>query len=295
MREFGAFYGILLFGPASLALTGYLLWNARRFWPVILVYSIWYAYSWAFPFKGKMMKQQWLIRLLAPIRSYFPCRSEGELGLLDSSIPHIFVCYPHGVVAWGTLMNFALHDAAVAGLPIRALTLNANMLIPVWRECLLASGMASVNRPTISHLLGKGECSIAVVLGGAREAALTEPFKPKIILRRRKGIFELALRHGTPLVPVFTFGELEMIPCWQLPNIVANFLHGLTGFMFVLPGVPKRVPLVSVIGESIAVWKSATPSPEDVLRLQNRFEEALLTLYAANHARFNYPSALEIL
>lgn len=296
--EYVAFLLVVAFAPCSLVASIYVLWHAKRFWPLILVYGAWLAYSWRFPFNAcGMCKQRWLTRLLRPVKRYFPCSIEGRF----KSEPAVYLCYPHGVFSWGTLINFAFTDltssVSATALPdLKVLTLNANLLIPVWREFLLALGMASVGRPTIDRLLSGKQVSMALVLGGAREAALARPLCPRIILTPRRGIFELALRHGIPLVPVFSFGELEVVQAHLLPSVVSNALYRLTGYMFVLPGLPRRTPLVTVIGESVpTAHPIANPTDDDIAELRSRFRHALLRLYADNYARFGYSSQLEII
>jgi 2-acylglycerol O-acyltransferase 2 len=315
--EYVVFYGVLLIAPLSLLLTVYVLGHLGRYWAVVLVYAVWLAYSWTRPFTGLSHKRPWLCRLLRPSRDYFPCRLEGppsssSCALSSSpssaSSPRIYLCYPHGVLAWGPLLNFAFTDdrdvlSAGSGgsksskgvLPVKVLTLNANLLIPLWRDLLLGLGMASVNRATIGAILERGDASPALVLGGAREAALAEAGRPRVLLSRRRGIFDLALRHGVPLVPVFTFGELEVVQAYRLPTFISNALHHLTGYMVVVPGLPQRHPLVTIIGEAVPVMRVADPTSQDILLLQNQFRHALLALYAQHHARFQYPPHLEIL
>ena len=49
------------------------------------------------------------------------------------------------------------------------------------------------------------------MVGGAPEALLAKPGKPEIILNARKGFIKLALQLGTDLVPVFGFGENDIV------------------------------------------------------------------------------------
>ena len=55
------------------------------------------------------------------------------------------------------------------------------------------------------------------MVGGAPEALLAEPGKPEIILNARKGFIKLALQLGTDLVPVFGFGENDIV--WWVGNV----------------------------------------------------------------------------
>ena len=50
---------------------------------------------------------------------------------------------------------------------------------------------------------------IATVLvpGGARESLNGEKDQIRLVLKNRKGFIKLAIKHGVPLVPTFSFGE----------------------------------------------------------------------------------------
>ena len=45
------------------------------------------------------------------------------------------------------------------------------------------------------------------MVGGASEALYHGDRPIELVLNRREGFVKLAIRHGTPLVPVFAFGE----------------------------------------------------------------------------------------
>jgi hypothetical protein len=52
--------------------------------------------------------------------------------------------------------------------------------------------------------------SVAIVPGGAREALYSNPDIDMLDLRRKRGFVRLALRHGIPLVPTYTFNEVDV-------------------------------------------------------------------------------------
>ena len=133
---------------------------------------------------------------------------------------------------------------------------------------------------------------MSILLGGAREALLAKPFNPTIILTPRRGIFRIAMRYRIPVVPVFTFGELEAwetrpFPPWLL--YFQNAIKLVTGVMPVLfwPPIPRRVPLVTVIGDP--VYSDHTrDSEENVLQFQEKFKASLISLYNLHYQKFNY-------
>lgn len=48
------------------------------------------------------------------------------------------------------------------------------------------------------------------MIGGAQEALNARPGMYKLVLKRRKGFVKLAIETGTPIVPVFSFNEVEV-------------------------------------------------------------------------------------
>ena len=63
----------------------------------------------------------------------------------------------------------------------------------------------------------------ALVVGGASEALYHGTKPVELVLNRRKGFVKLAIRYGTPLVPVFAFGEAFMYD--SLPTKKGSFLR----------------------------------------------------------------------
>lgn len=108
---------------------------------------------------------------------------------------------------------------------------------PFWRDLLLAAGFVDVSFRSLVAVL-KRQRSVAVVIGGAAEvrnspivdsccsflglgfdihvdvldtqALDAHPSTNDIILNKRKGFIRLALVTGTPIVPVFVFGESDL-------------------------------------------------------------------------------------
>ena len=49
--------------------------------------------------------------------------------------------------------------------------------------------------------------NVALVPGGFEEATLACKHENRLYIKKRKGFIKYALKHGTTLYPVFTFGE----------------------------------------------------------------------------------------
>lgn len=112
-----------------------------------------------------------------------------------------------------------------------ATQVSINFLSPFWRDLLLAAGFVDASFKSLAAVLQR-QRSAAVVIGGAAEVGAcsfqsrgnsnfltcdrdaqaldAHPGTNDIILDKRKGFIRLALVTGTPIVPVFVFGESDL-------------------------------------------------------------------------------------
>jgi hypothetical protein len=108
---------------------------------------------------------------------------------------------------------------------------------------------------------------------------------------------------GTPLVPVFAFGENDLY--YQLPNSQGSILRwlqekALIYCKFALPLImgegilglkygflPRTVPLLTVIGKPIEVTRNTSPNSDDIEKLHSVFKDALLDLYRKFEHQYN--------
>lgn len=189
------------------------------------------------------------------------------------------------------------------------------MVWPIFREVVLGLGMASVSARSITALLsqsnqknhpsnGDGFTSNAVMLlvGGAQEAMHARPNNFTLVLKERKGFIKIALKTGASLVPVFSFGELDIYD--QVPNppgsklrywqeifkrftgvapIVANG-RGLFQYSFGI--VPHRTPLNTVVGAPIKVEKRSSPTPAEIDELHTKFCQELNDLFEKHKRKY---------
>ena len=108
-----------------------------------------------------------------------------------------------------------------------------------------------------------------MVVGGAREVLWHEGDKIDLIILNRKGFIKKALKHGSDLVPTFSFGETKIFNTW-LPNPKGSwvrsfqefiltktrwpvpFFTGRGVFQYTIGYLPKRHP-INVVGMLKAV------------------------------------------
>jgi len=192
---------------------------------------------------------------------------------------YLFGVHPHGLITMASWANLAPHTN------IRIATLASNFYIPIFREILLYFGFISASKYSIIRCL-KQKKSVAIIVGGAEEALY---INKGIVLNKRKGFIEIALKTGASLVPVYHFGEQKLYTIYDQNN---NWIHWmqikckkLVGFTIpIFWGrcciFPKRKQVFTVIGNPIDVpQKVPEPTKRQIDELHTRYKEALLKLH----------------
>lgn len=136
------------------------------------------------------------------------------------------------------------------------------------------------------------EASLSVCPGGMREMLPVEGDAKamRVFLKKRRGIFKLALETGTPLVPVISFGEHKLYQPIYVPKWIQDFLEPydmcipiptLSSIMkwFGLFSNPLSDPVFTVVGEPVLVEKVENPSNSHIVRLRERYIDSLIAMY----------------
>ncbi|KAI9189254.1 diacylglycerol O-acyltransferase 1 [Blastocladiella emersonii ATCC 22665] len=199
--------------PASILLMLALLAiPATRF--VAIAYIIWVLYWDTAPETGgRKIDFVRRLPLWRWMRDYFPIELKKEAEL-DPSRNYLMGYHPHGVVslgAWINLASEATHWSDVfPGINLRLLTLVSNFNIFLFRDIILALGVAGVSRRSIENIFAHGPGhSAAIVVGGAQECLYAKPGTFDLVLAKRLGFIKVAIVNRAVLVPILSFGENE--------------------------------------------------------------------------------------
>eukprot|EP01028_Stygiella_incarcerata_P005347 TRINITY_DN2260_c0_g1_i1.p1 TRINITY_DN2260_c0_g1~~TRINITY_DN2260_c0_g1_i1.p1 ORF type:complete len:377 (+),score=67.00 TRINITY_DN2260_c0_g1_i1:151-1281(+) len=226
---------------------------------------------------------------------------------LDPNEQYMFVVHPHGMLALGRVAFSMIPDQwnkLFPGIRKRSLTATAAFFIPFIRELWLWTECVDASRQTADHCLSEkgGRYSLCVYPGGEREQLLTQTHKYRVFLKHRKGFVRLALRHGTPLIPVIAFGETSLynalhwllgeLRIWIAKRTRISF-PVFTGKFIVLP---HRAPLSVVVGSPMEIPHIPHPTDADVAKWHAKYIDALSKMFEEEKGTYGYPSAeLEIL
>ncbi|XP_058679002.1 2-acylglycerol O-acyltransferase 2-like [Ammospiza caudacuta] len=242
-------------------------------------------------------------------RDYFPISLIRTVPL-DPGRNYVFGFHPHGVLAAGAFGNFCTEATGFGrlfpGLRPRLLTLPCWFRLPLFREYAMAGGLVSSEASSLEHLLaGPGGLVAVIALGGPPEALEARPGALRLQLLRRTGFVRIALKYGTPLVPVFSFGENELFR--QVPNPPGSRLRQLQGRLQRLLGValplfhargvfqyswgllPFRRPIHTVVGAPLELPRVPNPSADQVQLWHRRYRERLRELFEEHKGKFGVP------
>lgn len=139
-----------------------------------------------------------------------------KAGLWGDGKQYIVAWHPHGAFTISSLY-FVSHWAAKAhpwvtdkGRDYLYCAVAPLLLqIPGLCEFLLLCNARSVEKKSFDTLLNSG-ASVAVQPGGLREQVETDDQCERIFFPARLGFIRMAMKHGTPLLPIYCFGENQL-------------------------------------------------------------------------------------
>jgi 2-acylglycerol O-acyltransferase 2 len=286
-------------------------------WPLLVPYLIHLSTSSAatngkLAYRSEYLRSLPLWKLFA---GYFPVKLHKTFDL-PADRKYIFGYHPHGIISHGAWCAFATNALGFKekfpGITNSLLTLDSNFRLPFYRDWILAMGIRSVSKESITNTLTKGGPNndgqgraVTIVIGGARESLEAQPGTLRLILRGRKGFIKIALRTGADLVPVIAFGENDIYD--QLSpksHPIVNKIQKITlkVFKFTVPALhgrgvlnydvglmPYRRPVNVVMGRPIRVDRKEgeQPTQADIDNLHERYMQEVEKLYEAYKDQFS--------
>ncbi|KAI9171920.1 Diacylglycerol O-acyltransferase 2A [Paramyrothecium foliicola] len=285
-------------------------------WPILVPYLIHLSTSTAatngnLAYRSEYLRSLPLWKLFA---GYFPAKLHKTYDLPPNR-KYIFGYHPHGIISHGAWCAFATNALGFAekfpGITNSLLTLDSNFRLPFYRDWILAMGLRSVSKESITNTLTKGGPdndgqgrAVTIVIGGARESLEAQPGTLRLILQGRKGFIKMALRTGADLVPVIAFGENDIYDqlspkTHPIVNKIQIFI--LKVFKFTVPALhgrgvlnydvglmPYRRPINIVMGRPIEVGprNGSQPSQADIDDLHEQYVQEVEKLYEAYKDKF---------
>lgn len=251
-------------------------------------------------------------------QSYFPATLHKTVDL-PADRNYIFAAFPHGVLTTSCFLSFATDTTGFwkmfPGIRSRVVTLDLHLLIPFFREVCFSWGAASCSREGITNLLeapndpkhprnrdGFTSNAVVLIVGGAAESLHCRPNNYQLVLKRRKGFCRIALKTGSPIVPVINFGEVDLFdqpanPPGSRLRRFQEWVKSTTGiapvafvgrgfFQYSYGLIPRRKPINTVVGSPVEVEKIENPTQEQIDELHKRFCIALEDMFESHKSKY---------
>ncbi len=175
--------------------------------------------------------------------------------------PVVFGYHPHGMypaaAAW-----FHLTPQWRAAFPgVSPVTMGASAIFwtPMLRDVVMWSGARIVSRIAVRRALHAERRPIVLCPGGQAELVEHRAGSETVLCTRHKGFIKCALEVGSPVCPIFCFGESQAqrnllsvkgVQRWTAKRLGFPFPFIPGGYMRVLP-LPEPKPLTFVVGPRV--------------------------------------------
>eukprot|EP00928_Gymnodinium_smaydae_P034489 TRINITY_DN24423_c0_g1_i1.p1 TRINITY_DN24423_c0_g1~~TRINITY_DN24423_c0_g1_i1.p1 ORF type:complete len:334 (+),score=40.52 TRINITY_DN24423_c0_g1_i1:42-1043(+) len=227
-------------------------------------------------------------------KSYFGDFAVHGSDRIDGKQQYFVACHPHGTLIFSRMFWRSSLLENVFQRPWYMLGVSAVFRIPIMRELSLWFGATDSGRSNCERLLRAG-ANVVVFPGGLDEANSVDG-PTQVRVRTRTGFIRLAVKHGTPVLPMFVFGELDAVKALSpLPRQVAHFFQkrlristNMFAGRYLL--MPHRVPFNLCVGSAVNVTQCTdeTALEQEVARVHSAYKAELRALYEANKDRFGY-------
>nr|ACI15947.1 diacylglycerol acyltransferase [Bodo saltans] len=213
----------------------------------------------------------------------------------------VYGFHPHGVCPY-TCLWASMGSAWVrAGLPRATVHVSSFLMsVPVVRDVLLSIGAVDCTFDALRVSHGSPDVqAMMIVPGGLRECNQPLPSSEGFTLvTKNKGLFRFVLQNGGTLVPVFCFGETDIMGNAPLP-IMQFWAKSRLGITYpqlphgrLLLPIPRRLPIYIAVGEGIVVDAILDPRPVDVEALHKEYYAALRALFEKHKVAAGYPDSV---
>ncbi|KAJ7547421.1 hypothetical protein O6H91_04G003300 [Diphasiastrum complanatum] len=225
---------------------------------------------------------------------HFPIKVVADdVEALDSNRSYVVVLEPHSILPLGVLAFLEYSDLFPLK-KVRVLVTSTALGTPVLRHIWTWMGAMPASGEAFRKLLCSGISGV-IVPGGVQECLYMQRNREVVYLKKRFGFVRIAIQEGSPLVPVFVFGQTKIYDYvkpkgskWynQLSRIIGFAPLWMWGEYGTI--IPYRRPMYVAVGKPIEVNQIEAPSREEIGGVHAIYLKALEELFERHKEAAGY-------
>eukprot|EP00440_Ansanella_granifera_P071479 gb/GFBE01077576.1/.p1 GENE.gb/GFBE01077576.1/~~gb/GFBE01077576.1/.p1 ORF type:complete len:312 (+),score=41.56 gb/GFBE01077576.1/:1-936(+) len=236
----------------------------------------------------------WIMQKMAEMNGVKVASESGE-GLLCDHPGQIMYCWhPHGFVSF--VPSFLMGEKAIRGQPHGTewfgTCIELLFRIPILGEVFQVTNARPVDKHTLESILSHGK-GLAIQPGGVKEQAATRHDQEQAFFGSKLGFIRLAIKHGTPLMPLYLFGENQLYKRVDGMEWLTRLIKRATGMTLPIMTAKAGLPVALLLPRATDIhvrWgrlvevgpPDPNPSDERVQEVFARYLEELQRLFDAH-------------
>lgn len=211
---------------------------------------------------------------------------------VQSPIPpkSINIWHPHGVSGVTPVIHNGYRITSPEYKPTKGVVHYGYFMLPFIKDIIPLLNAIPSDEYSIRDTLQTE--SISITLGGVDEMRRGSPKDLQLVVRKRRGIFKIALEMGVPIVPILTYGEQEIFPESDLGilKMYNELMYEWFRFRIPFPTLNSVInwsrlsqtalePIVSYTGKPIRTKKIRNPTEKQIKKLRDLYIQRLQDLF----------------
>ncbi|XP_039123033.1 diacylglycerol O-acyltransferase 2D-like [Dioscorea cayenensis subsp. rotundata] len=218
------------------------------------------------------------------VPGYFPMTLHiEETKAFNPNKSYVLALEPHSVFPLGSLSLLSI-TGLMPLAKTKGLVSSAVFYTPFLRQIATWSGLISATKENFVKYLETGHSCI-IIPGGVHEVMYMNHEFEVAFLKQRHGFVQVAIETGSPLVPVFCFGQRNIYRWWKPKGKLYHHIARTLRFAplvfwgaFGSP-IPYRTPIHIVVGKPIQVRRNPKPTKVEVAEVHACFLSAIEKLF----------------
>ena len=201
----------------------------------------------------------------------------------------IYLLHPHGIFSLTHVFHVGTNYTNWPYPNVRGVAHSLLYKIPFLFDFIDEQKLVNSGYHHMKEALSEGD-SLSMCLGNYTEGKYTDKHRITAIVKKRSGIFRMAIETGIPIIPVLSYGEQSMFTQMNTWGFL-EWLSDVTGVQLNFPSIdsmkkwhsiymkPLDDKIHTYIGDAIETGEARVATPADIKALRDKYIDALKKLY----------------